>query len=95
VAEHEALIHGLRIASELNACHLYVRGDLELVVSQVMKEASCRDEKMVCCTLFLPQYFPYISLVYVYLNIFKCILYSFCFHKYVIINVSIGDSVMS
>jgi len=47
VAKYETLIHGLRIASELSACRLYVRGDLELVVSQVMKEASCRDNKTV------------------------------------------------
>ena len=33
VAEYEALIHGLRIASELNARHLFVKGDSELVVS--------------------------------------------------------------
>ena len=45
--EYEALIHGLRIASELGTRHLFIRGDLELVVSQVMKEASCRDSKMV------------------------------------------------
>ncbi|XP_072150886.1 uncharacterized protein [Setaria viridis] len=47
VAEYEALIHGLKIASELGACHLYIRGNSKLVVDQVMKEASCRDEKMV------------------------------------------------
>lgn len=47
VAKYEALIHGLQIASELGAhCH-FVRGDSELVISQVMKEASCRDSKMV------------------------------------------------
>lgn len=45
--EYEALIHGLKITSELGAHRLFVRGDLELVISQVMKEASCRDSKMV------------------------------------------------
>ena len=39
VAKYEALIHGLRIASELSTSRLFVRGDSELVVSQVMKEA--------------------------------------------------------
>ena len=39
-AEYEALINGLRIATELGATRLYVRGDSELVVDQVMKESS-------------------------------------------------------
>ncbi|XP_072146528.1 uncharacterized protein [Setaria viridis] len=47
MAVYEALIHGLKIASELGARCLYIRDDSELVVDQVMKEASCRDEKMV------------------------------------------------
>lgn len=42
-----ALIHGLKITSELEACGLFIRGDTELVVDQVMKEASYRDEKML------------------------------------------------
>lgn len=46
VAEYEALIHGLRITSKLGARRNFVTGDSELVVSQVMKEASCRDSKM-------------------------------------------------
>ena len=41
-AEYEALINGLCIAIELGATRLYVRGDLELVVDQVMKESSCK-----------------------------------------------------
>ena len=49
VAEYEALIHGLRIASKLGACHLFIWGDSKLVVSQVMKEASCLNSKMVAC----------------------------------------------
>lgn len=47
MAEYEALIHGLSITSKLGACYLFVRGDLGLVVGQVMKEASCCDSKMV------------------------------------------------
>jgi ribonuclease HI len=46
VTEYEALIHGLRIASKLGAHHLFIRGDLELVISQVMKAASCHNSKM-------------------------------------------------
>ena len=38
-AEYKALINGLRIAIELDAMWLYVRGDSELVVNQVMKES--------------------------------------------------------
>ena len=45
-AEYEALLHGLRMATTLGVRHLYVKGDSELVVSQVMKAASCRDPKM-------------------------------------------------
>lgn len=47
VGEYEALIHGLRIASDFDAHHDLVRGDSELVICQVMKEASCHDSKMV------------------------------------------------
>jgi ribonuclease HI len=46
VTEYEALIHGLRIASEFGARCLFVRGNSELVVSRVMKEVSCHDSKM-------------------------------------------------
>ena len=45
--EYEALINGLRIAIELGATRLYVRGDLELVIDQVMKESSCKNPLMV------------------------------------------------
>ena len=38
--EYEALINGLRIAIELGATRLNIRGDSELVVNQVMKESS-------------------------------------------------------
>ena len=44
--EYEDLINGLRIAIELGATRLYVRGDSELVVDQVMKESSYRSPLM-------------------------------------------------
>jgi len=46
MAEYEALLSGLRIAIELGIKCLDVRGDSQLVIDQVMKEASCHDEKM-------------------------------------------------
>ena len=46
VVEYEALINGLRIAIELSTAQLYVRGDSELVVDQVMKESSCKSPLM-------------------------------------------------
>ena len=46
MAEYEALLSGLRIAIELGIKHLDVRGDSQLVIDQVMKEASCHEEKM-------------------------------------------------
>ena len=45
--EYKALINGLCITVELNATWLYVRGDSELVVDQVMKESSCKSPLMV------------------------------------------------
>jgi len=47
VVEYEALINGLCIAIELGATWLYVRGDSELVVDQVMKESSYKSPLMV------------------------------------------------
>ncbi|XP_066385037.1 uncharacterized protein [Miscanthus floridulus] len=44
--EYEALINRLRIAIELDATRLYVCGDSELVVDQVMKESSCKSPLM-------------------------------------------------
>ena len=44
--EYEALINALCIAIELGATLLYVHGDLELVVDQVMKESSCKSPLM-------------------------------------------------
>jgi ribonuclease HI len=46
MAEYEALRCGLRIAIETGIKHLDVRGDSQLVIDQVMKSASCHDEKM-------------------------------------------------
>ncbi|XP_066374497.1 uncharacterized protein [Miscanthus floridulus] len=45
--EYEALINGLRIAIKLGATRLYVRGDSELVIDQVMKESSCKSPLMM------------------------------------------------
>jgi ribonuclease HI len=46
VAEYEALVNGLRIATELKIQRLYIHGDSELVVNQVMGESNCRDSHM-------------------------------------------------
>jgi ribonuclease HI len=46
MAEYEALICGLRIAIETGIKRLDVRGDSQLVIDQVMKNASCHDEEM-------------------------------------------------
>ena len=45
-AEYEALINGICITVKLDATRLYVRGDLELVINQVMKESSCKSPLM-------------------------------------------------
>jgi ribonuclease HI/transposase InsO family protein len=46
MAEYEALLCGLRIAIEMGIKRLEVRGDSQLVIDQVMKNASCHDDKM-------------------------------------------------
>jgi ribonuclease HI len=46
VAEYEALVNGLRITVELGVQWVYIRGDSELVVNQVMGESNCRDSSM-------------------------------------------------
>jgi ribonuclease HI len=46
MAEYEALLCSLRIAIEIGIKHLDVRGDSQLVIDQVMKNASCHDDKM-------------------------------------------------
>jgi ribonuclease HI len=46
VAEYKALLCGLRIAIETGIKCLDVRGESQLVIDQVMKNASCHDDKM-------------------------------------------------
>jgi ribonuclease HI len=46
MAEYEALFCGLKIAIETGIKRLDVRGDSQLVTDQVMKNASCHDDKM-------------------------------------------------
>jgi ribonuclease HI len=46
MAEYEALLCSLRIAIETGIKRLDVRGDSQLVIDQVMKNASCHDDKM-------------------------------------------------
>jgi ribonuclease HI len=46
MAEYEALLCSFRIAIEIGIKHLDVRGDSQLVIDQVMKNASCHDDKM-------------------------------------------------
>jgi ribonuclease HI len=46
MAEYKALLCGLRIAIETGIKCLDVRGDLQLVIDQVMKNVSCHDDKM-------------------------------------------------
>jgi hypothetical protein len=46
MAEYEALLCGLRIAIEIGIKRLDVRGDSQLVIDIVMKNASCHDDKM-------------------------------------------------
>jgi hypothetical protein len=46
MAEYEALLCGLKIAIEIGIKRLDVRGDSQLMIDQVMKNASCHDDKM-------------------------------------------------
>jgi ribonuclease HI len=46
MAEYEALLCGLRITIETGIKRLDVKGDSQLVIDQVMKNASYHDEKM-------------------------------------------------
>jgi transposase InsO family protein len=46
MAEYEALLRGLKLAIETGIKRLDVRGDSQLVIDQVMKNASCHDDKM-------------------------------------------------
>jgi hypothetical protein len=46
MAEYVALLCGLKVAIETGIKRLDVRGDSQLVIDQVMKNASCHDDKM-------------------------------------------------
>jgi hypothetical protein len=46
MAEYEALLCGLKIAIEIGIKRLDMRGDSQLMIDQVMKNASCHDDKM-------------------------------------------------
>jgi ribonuclease HI len=46
MAEYEALLCCLKITIEIGVKRLVVRGDSQLVIDQVMKNASCHDDKM-------------------------------------------------
>jgi hypothetical protein len=46
MVEYEALLYGLQIAIKTGVKRLDIRGDSQLVIDQVMKNASCHDEKM-------------------------------------------------
>jgi ribonuclease HI len=46
MAEYEALLCGLSIAVETGIKRLDVKGDSQLVIDQVIKNASCHDDKM-------------------------------------------------
>jgi hypothetical protein len=46
MAEYESLLCGLKISIETGIKRLDVRGDSQLVIDQVMKNASCHDDKM-------------------------------------------------
>jgi ribonuclease HI len=46
MTEYKALLCGLKIAIETGIKRLDVRGDSQLVIDQVMKNASCHDDKM-------------------------------------------------
>jgi ribonuclease HI len=49
MAEYEALLCGLKISIEIGIKCLDVRGDSQLVIHQVMKNASCHNDKMEAC----------------------------------------------
>jgi hypothetical protein len=47
VAEYEALVNSLSIVDKLGVQWLYIRGDSELIVNQIMGESNCHDSRMV------------------------------------------------
>jgi ribonuclease HI len=46
VAEYEVLVNGLHITAELGVQRLYIHGDSELIVNQVMGESNYHDSHM-------------------------------------------------
>jgi ribonuclease HI len=46
MVEYDALVYGLCIATELGVPRLYIHGDSEFVINQVMGESSCRKSSM-------------------------------------------------
>jgi ribonuclease HI len=46
VAEYEALVNGICFAAKLGVQRLYIHGDSELIINQVMGESNCRDSRM-------------------------------------------------
>jgi ribonuclease HI len=46
MVEYEALVNDLRITTELGVQRLYILGDSELVINQVMGESNCCDSYM-------------------------------------------------
>jgi ribonuclease HI len=46
VAEYEALVNVLCIATELRVQRLYICGNSELIINQVMGESNCCDSRM-------------------------------------------------
>jgi ribonuclease HI len=46
VAEYETLVNVIHITTELRVQWLYIRGDSELIVNQVMGESNCHDSHM-------------------------------------------------
>jgi ribonuclease HI len=47
VVEYESLVNGLHITTELGVQWLYIRGDSEFIVNQLMGELNCHDSRMV------------------------------------------------
>jgi ribonuclease HI len=47
MAEYEALVNGLCITAKLGVQQLYIRGDFEIVINQIMGELMCSDSHMV------------------------------------------------
>jgi ribonuclease HI len=47
VAKYEALVNGMHITTEIGVQWLYIRGDTELIVNQVMGKSNSHDSHMV------------------------------------------------